>query len=126
MRECRLFVLLLLLIVGGGISLSAQNRVISGKVFDAEQEPMVGVTVQLEGTSRGTITSEDGSFAFEVPSGETILNVSFVGYITQNVKISANQTDITIYMAEDAVLLEEAIVVGYGDRKSTRLNSSHV
>ena len=114
MRECRLFVLFLLLIVGGSISLSAQNRVISGKVFDAEQEPMMGVTVQLQGTSRGTITSEDGSFAFEVPSGEAILNVSFVGFIPQNVKISATQTNITVYLVEDAVLLEETVVVGYG------------
>jgi hypothetical protein len=51
MRECRLFVLFLLLIVGGSISLSAQNRVVSGKVFDAEQQPMLGVTVQLEDMS---------------------------------------------------------------------------
>ena len=62
MRESRLIVLLLLLIVGGGISLSAQNRVITGKVFEADQEPMVGVTVQLEGTTKGSITSQGGSF----------------------------------------------------------------
>ncbi len=124
MRICRLFVLLLLLIAGGGISLSAQNRVISGKVFDAEQQPMVGVTVQLEGTTRGTISDMDGSFALEVPSGEAVLNVSFVGYLTQNVTVSATQTDVTIYMEEDAVLLEEAVVVGYGTQKRVNLTGS--
>ncbi|MCB5248727.1 MAG: SusC/RagA family TonB-linked outer membrane protein, partial [Candidatus Cloacimonetes bacterium] len=124
MRECRLFVLFLLLIVGGGLSLSAQNRVISGKVFDTEQQPMVGVTVQLEGTTTGTITSLDGDFTLAVPSGEAVLKVSFVGYLTQNVNISATQTDVTIYMEEDAVLLEETIVVGYGTQKRVNLTGS--
>ena len=60
MREYRLFVLFLLLMVGGGFSLSAQKRVVSGKVFDAEQEPMIGVTVQLEGTTKGIISDLNG------------------------------------------------------------------
>ncbi len=124
MRECRHFVLFILLMIGGGLSLSAQNRVVTGKVFDAEQYPMIGVTVQLDGTSRGVISSEDGSFALEIPSGDATLNVSFVGYITQNVNISANQTDVTIYMQEDAVLLEEAVVVGYGTQKRVNLTGS--
>lgn len=124
MRECRLFVLFLLLIVGGGLSLSAQNRVISGKVFDNDQEPMVGVTIQLEGTSTGTISSIDGDFTLEVSSGEAVLNVSFVGYVTQNVKIAANQTDVTIHMQEDAFLLEETVVVGYGTQKRVNLTGS--
>ena len=124
MRESRLIVLLLLLIVGGGISLSAQNRVITGKVFEADQEPMVGVTVQLEGTTKGSITSQDGSFELEVPSGVAILNVSFVGFVTQNVKVSATQTNVTIYMLEDAVLLGETVVVGYGTQKRVNLTGS--
>src|SRR5690554_356353 len=124
MRECRLFVLFLLLIVGGGLSLSAQNRVISGKVFDTEQQPMVGVTVQLEGTTTGTITSLDGDFTLAVPAGEAVLKVSFVGYLTQNVKVSATQTNVTIYMEEDAVLLEETVVVGYGTQKRVNLTGS--
>ena len=124
MRVSRLFILLLLLIVGGGISLSAQNRVISGKVFEAVQEPMVGVTVQLQGTTKGTITSQDGSFKLEVPSGEAILNVSFVGYVTQNVKVSASQTNVTINMVEDAVMLGETVVVGYGTQKRVNLTGS--
>ena len=124
MRESRRYVLLLILIFGGGISLLAQNRVITGKVFEADQEPMVGVTVQLDGTSRGAITSEDGAFQLEVPSGEAVLNVSFVGFITQNVKVSATQKDVTIYMVEDAVMLGEMVVVGYGTQKRVNLTGS--
>lgn len=124
MKVCKLFVLFLFMMLGGELSLLAQNRVISGKVFDAEQQPMMGVTVQLEGTSRGTVTSEDGSFTLEVPSGEAVLNVSFVGYVTQNVKISPNQMNVTIYMVEDSVLLEEMVVVGYGTQKRVNLIGS--
>ena len=76
MRVCRLFVLFLLMMLGGELSLLAQNRVISGKIFDAEQQPMIGVTVQLDGTTKGVISSVDGTFALEVPSGEATLNVS--------------------------------------------------
>ena len=124
MRECRLFVLFLLLITGGGLSLSAQNRVISGKVFDAEQEPMMGVTVQIEGTTTGTITSLDGDFSLTVPAGDVVLKVSFVGYLTQSVKVPASQTNVTINMQEDAVLLEETVVVGYGTQKKVNLTGS--
>lgn len=124
MRICRLSVLFLLLVLGGGLSLSAQNRVISGKVFDTEQEPMVGVTVQLDGTTKGTISSIDGDFTLEVPSGEAVLNVSFVGYVTQKVNISATQTNITIYMQEDAFLLDETVVIGYGTQKRVNLTGS--
>lgn len=124
MREYRLFVLFLLLMVGGGFSLSAQKRVVSGKVFDAEQEPMIGVTVQLEGTTKGIISDLNGNFELEVPSGEATLTVSFVGYVTEKIKLSANQTSITIYMKEDAVLLDEAVVVGYGTQKRVNLTGS--
>ena len=124
MRVCRPFVLFLLMMLGGELSLLAQNRVISGKIFDAEQQPMIGVTVQLDGTTKGVISSVDGTFALEVPSGEATLNVSFVGYITQKVRIAPNQTEVTINMTEDAVLLEEAIVVGYGTQKRVNLTGS--
>lgn len=124
MKESRLLVLLLLLIVGGAVSLSAQSRVINGKVFDAEEVPMIGVTVQLEGTSMGTVTDINGGFQLEVPSGEATLKASFVGFTTQNVEVAANQTNVTIYMAEDSELLEEVVVVGYGTQKRVNLTGS--
>jgi TonB-linked SusC/RagA family outer membrane protein len=108
----------------GGLSLSAQTREISGKVFDAEQQPMLGVLVQLDGTTKGSITSDDGSFAFEVPSGDVVLNVSFMGFISQKIKVSATQKSITVYLQEDAVLLDEAVVVGYGTQKKVNLTGS--
>jgi TonB-linked SusC/RagA family outer membrane protein len=110
--------------LGGGLSLSAQNRVISGKVFDAEQQPMVGVTVQIEGTTRGTISSADGSFELEVPEEEVILNVSFVGFVSQKVNIPPTQTHVTINLMEDVFLLDETVVVGYGKQKRVNLTGS--
>jgi TonB-linked SusC/RagA family outer membrane protein len=85
---------------------------------------MPGVLVQLDGTTKGGITSEDGSFTVEAPSGEAILNVSFMGYISQKVKVSATQQNVTIYMQEDVVLLDETVVVGYGTQKRVNLTGS--
>ena len=100
----------------------AQNRVT--RKPDAEQEPMMGVTVQIEGTTTGTITSLDGDFSLTVPAGDVVLKVSFVGYLTQSVKVPASQTNVTINMQEDAVLLEETGGVGYGTQKKVNLTGS--
>jgi len=94
MRESRHFVLFLLLMIGGGLSLSAQNRVVTGKVFDAEQYPMIGVTVQLDGTSRGVISSEDGSFALHTLSEGEVTFITFLYYL-QLAKGSTNKETIT-------------------------------
>lgn len=63
MRVLRPLVLSLLLVLGGGITaLSAQNREVSGKVLDANQQPLVGVAVLVDGTTKGVTTSENGTF----------------------------------------------------------------
>ena len=68
-------VLTLLLIAGGGIfSLSAQNRVVTGQVMDAKQQPLMGVAVLIEGTTKGTTTTETGDFSIEA---ENISNETF-------------------------------------------------
>lgn len=125
MRVFRSLVLFLLLIVGGGIqSLSAQNRVVSGKVLDTGQQPIIGVVVQVEGSTKADFTSIDGEFKLEVPSGNVVLNVSFLGYIPQKVTVPSSKDNITIYMQEDAYQLDEAVVIGYGTQKRVNLTGS--
>ena len=76
MRVFRPLVLSLLLVLGGGITaLSAQNREVSGKVLDANQQPLVGVAVLVDGTTRGTTTSENGSFTLDIPAGDVRVKV---------------------------------------------------
>ena len=85
MRVLRPLVLSLLLVLGGGITaLSAQNREVSGKVLDANQQPLVGVAVLVDGTTKGVTTSENGTFKIQVPSGEAVLQVTCLGYLPQN------------------------------------------
>lgn len=125
MRVFRPLVLSLLLAVGGGLlTLSAQDRTVSGKVLDAQQQPLVGVAVLVDGTSKGVTTSETGEFLLDVPSGPITLHVSCLGYIDQKVNVPTTQSIVTVYMQEDAIMLDEAVVIGYGTQKRVNLTGA--
>lgn len=125
MKAFKSFVLLLLFLSMEGITaLFAQDRVVSGKVLDVQQEPLAGVTIQVNGTSKGSISGVDGSFSLQIPTEASVLNFSYVGYLPQKVKVTPNQKNITVYMQEDAVLLDEAVVVGYGTQKRVNLTGA--
>lgn len=115
---------LLLLLVGSISTLSAQNRKVSGKVLDALQEPLIGVSIRIEGTTQGTITDVDGAFDIQVPAAGATLDFSYVGYLTQKVKVKPGQKNIVVYMQEDAIMLDEAVVVGYGTQKKVNLTGA--
>lgn len=115
---------LLLLLVGSISTLSAQNRMVSGKVLDALQEPLVGVSIRIEGTTQGTITDVDGAFEVQVPAAGATLDFSYVGYLTEKVKVKPGQKNIVVYMQEDAIMLDEAVVVGYGTQKKVNLTGA--
>lgn len=119
-------VLSLLLAIGGGIlTLLAQSRTISGKVLDAQQQPLVGVAVLIDGTSKGVTTSVDGEFTIDAPSSSPVtLHVTSLGYIDQKVNVPASQSIVTVYMQEDAIMLDEAVVIGYGTQKRVNLTGA--
>lgn len=125
MKVFNSYVLGLLLLLAGSIStLSAQNRKVSGKVLDALQEPLIGVSIRIEGTTQGTITDVDGAFDIQVPAAGATLDFSYVGYLTQKVKVKPGQKNIVVYMQEDAIMLDEAVVVGYGTQKKVNLTGA--
>lgn len=127
MKVFRLSVLSLVLTVSGGIlALAAQNRTVSGKVLDAQQQPIVGVAVLVDGTTRGTTTSENGSFTLDIPAGEVVLNATYLGYIPQKVTVPSSKSEVTIYLQEDAIQLEEAVVIGYGTQKRVNLTGARL
>lgn len=71
MRTLQSVVLFLILVLAGSnVTLSAQNRTISGKVLDANDEPLIGVTVAVESSTIGAITDVDGTFSIQVPQGK--------------------------------------------------------
>lgn len=94
-----------------GFSAFGQNM-ISGKVLDkTTNEPMIGVTVIVKGTSKGTVTDLDGTFQISASIGDNLV-LSYMGYIEQEVRITSDR--LTITMQEDTQQLEEVVVIGYG------------
>lgn len=110
--SCMFFVTCVLLSIIS-TSLCAQNRKVSGTVYDENQEPMIGVTVKVDGTQKGTVTDLDGKFSIDVPSQNSHLNFSFVGYRSTKVAIG-KQTVLRITMNPNVQVLEDVVVIGYG------------
>ncbi|MEM1119096.1 MAG: TonB-dependent receptor [Bacteroidota bacterium] len=105
----------------GGASLWAQNTV-TGNVTDRAAVPLIGVNILVEGTSSGTITDLDGNFELEVQEGAS-LRFTYTGYKDQ-VIVVGTQTNLMIEMAENATVLDEVVVVGYGTTKKSDLTGS--
>ena len=91
----------------------AQQTKVTGKVVDEQNEPVVGATVQVEGTTNGTATNVDGQFTLSVNNGAR-LRFSYVGFKTLTVKAS---NGMTVTMQEDANTLNEVVTIGYGSVK---------
>lgn len=112
--------LVLLLVVCN--SLHAQNQV-TGKITNqADNQPVIGATVQVKGTTIGTQTSSDGSFAINAATNATLV-ISAVGYIPQEVAVN-NRSQITVLMQASAGGLDEVVVVGYGTQRRTRVTGA--
>ena len=108
--------LLIMLLVLFPVTLSAQNKMVIGKVVDSTNEPIIGASVLEKGTQNGTITDIDGKFELSVALGKT-LTISYIGYQSQDVKVT--DTNITIILKEDTKTLDEVVVVGYGVQKKS-------
>ncbi|HCA98305.1 MAG TPA: SusC/RagA family TonB-linked outer membrane protein, partial [Porphyromonadaceae bacterium] len=105
------------------LCLLAQNITVRGTVTDTSGEPLIGVTVQVKGTSVGTVTDIDGTFILSnVPSNAT-LEISYVGMASQSVAVNG-RTTLNIVLQEDAETLDEVVVVGYGVQKKETLTGA--
>ncbi|WP_298651337.1 SusC/RagA family TonB-linked outer membrane protein [uncultured Proteiniphilum sp.] len=104
----KLIVFLTLFFAGIG-SLIAQTQV-RGIVTDESGDPVIGATIQIKGTSQGTVSDIDGNFTLSAPAGGTLV-ISFVGYATQEVAVSAN---VRVILREDAEILDEVVVTALG------------
>ncbi len=104
--------------------ISAQTISVTGIVKDVAGEPVIGASVLQKGTSNGTITDLDGRFTLKVPSQSEII-ISFVGYKSQTIPVNG-RTKVDIVLKEDTELLDEVVVVGYGQMKRSDLTGSVV
>jgi len=93
-----------------GIGLAVAQTQVRGTVVDEAGEPVIGATIQIKGTSQGTVSDIDGNFTLSAPAGGTLV-ISYVGYQTQEVPVSTN---VRVALQTDTELLDEVIVVAYG------------
>ena len=101
------------------------SRDISGVVLDEKKQPVIGASVFVQGTTIGTVTDANGKFHLSVPGNETVvLEISFVGFKTQTIEVSANTTSVNITMSTSAGDMNEVIVIGYGTQKKGDVTSS--
>ena len=98
------------------------QSIVKGTVNDEAGEPIIGATVKVQGTQKGSITDFNGNFSVEAASNAT-LEVSYVGYLSPKVKV-AGQSNITIVMKEDAQMLNDVVVIGYGTMKKSDISGS--
>jgi TonB-dependent SusC/RagA subfamily outer membrane receptor len=89
-----------------------EEGIISGKVISSDGNSLPGVSILVKGTTRGTVTNEDGKYSLRATKDETLV-FSFIGYSTAEAKIS-KRNSIDVIMEEDIMALSEVIVVGYG------------
>ncbi len=122
MKVLKTFIAFLFLALGTAVSLNAQNREVSGQVLDAEQFPIIGAAVIYPGT--GAVTDVDGKFTVSVPAGAVELEISCMGYITRMVTVPDSQSNITVVLELDQMLIEETVVVGYGTQKKVNLTGA--
>ena len=101
----------------------AQTKTITGKVVDQKGQPVIGATVIVQNTSRGDITSADGSFRIEGVKVGDNLEVAFIGYVTKFVPVGT-ETNINVTLEEDALKVEDVVVVGFGTQKKVNLTGA--
>jgi len=103
-------------------SINQQNTVV-GVVVDENGNPMPGVSIRGKGGQGGGSTDAQGRFSVQLPSAETTLVISYIGYVSQEVDIVGNQS-IRIILQSDAQALNEVVVVGYGTQKRATITGS--
>ena len=100
----------------------AQQITVQGVVKDQTGETVIGASVMAKGTTNGTITGIDGDFSLNMSPNGTLV-VSFVGYKTQEVQVKG-QKQLQVVLSEDAEMLDEVVVIGYGTMKKSDLTGA--
>lgn len=92
------------------------ERTISGTVRDEQGEPLIGVSVSLKNTGRGTMTNAEGKYTIDVPDGQGVLVFSYLGFKKKEIPVPVGNV-VDVVLEEDNRALDEIIVVGYGTEK---------
>ena len=96
---------------------------VKGQVVDSTGEPVIGANIVVKGTNTGVISDIDGNFAIDAPKNSVLL-ISFIGYKSQEVKVTG--PSVKIVLTDDAEMLNEVVVVGYGSQKKSDITGAMV
>ena len=124
---CRVALVLLLLVpaISSLQAIPSQSKTISGVVTSAtDNEPLIGVSVQVKETSTGGITDMDGKYSVTAQTGQTLV-FSYIGYKSQEFKVGDSSV-INVSLKEDTEMLDEVVVVGYGVQKKKLVTGATV
>ena len=121
MKKLKRFVMCTMLLAVSAVAMAQQK--VTGVVKDSHGEPVIGATVKEQGSSTGTVTDFEGNYSVTVKSGNSVLDISYIGYKSQTIKVGG-RSKIDVTLAEDTELLEEVVVVGYGVQKKATLTGS--
>ena len=103
-------------------STQQHTRTITGKVVDENGDPAIGANIIEKGMTNGTVTDIDGAFTLNVEDN-AILQISYIGYLTQEIKV-AGKTTLDVILQEDAQTLDDLVVVGYGSTSKRMLTTA--
>lgn len=103
------------------IELQEQN--ITGTVTDEKGEPLVGVSIAIKGTTKGSVTNEKGQFTINLPDSYNVLVFSYIGYKKQEIQVG-KVSELNIKLVAEQQSLDEVVVVGYGTQKKINLTGS--
>ena len=107
----------------GTSSLWAQTLEVKGRVTDDSNQPLMGVSVVVKGTTQGVSTDMEGNYTLaNVPRGAT-LEISYIGMITQNIAVNGRSL-INVQMKDENQQLDEVVVVGYGTQKKSSMTAA--
>ena len=105
------------------ISVSLWGKPVRGVVLDDHGEAVIGASVLEKGTTNGTVTDIDGQWQLDVAAGKTVV-ISYVGYRTQELRVSEKQESYNTRLEEDSEVLEDVVVIGYGTQKRSDVTGS--
>ena len=117
------FFLVFQAMLGIGAGVLYAQKVTGTVISGSDNEPLIGASVMVQGTKVGAVTDLDGNFTIDAKNGQT-LEVSYLGFITQKVKVNGQKLDITLQ--EDKHSLDEVVVVGYGVQKKKLVTGATV
>lgn len=108
------------------LHLYAQNTqalIVTGRVLDEKGVPLIGAALRVKGGTTGTTTDNSGNFTITVPSNQSSLTVTYIGYVTQEVAVNSSK-NLTITLSQSEGNLNEVVVVAYGTQKRTNISGA--